>query len=420
MEFPKDRSAEPLSQPLAQQDRELTPWERARTSEARLRAVQASGLLDSVQEPGFDSLTAVTARLLKCAASFISVVDGERDFYKSQHGFPEALAQARQMQGQTFCHFTLDRDEALVIHDTHSRPEWKAVPTVQSLGVRAYVGVPLKSGGENIGSFCVIDTVPRDWTADELETIRQLAASAARELDLRAALAAARQAAATARAQALSRERVLAVVAHDLRAPLQVIQLSAKLLQRSGGVGAPHETVTHRMLSAVGMMTAMVDSLLKSTDAPPHLQPVAASTLAADAVDMMTPMADKFSMSLVQETLPDATLQVDYGQLVRVLGNLIGNSLKYSPAGSTIRVAGNRRGDTIDITVTDNGVGMTDEEMARAFEPGWQSESAKARQDGVGLGLGIVKSLVEANQGQVRLESRPGMGTSVTISLPCS
>jgi len=418
MEFPKDRSAEPLLQPLAPVAGAVSTRDQARTSVARLRAVQASGLLDSVQEPGFDSLTAVTARLLRCAASFISVVDGERDFYKSQHGFPEALAQARQMQGQTFCHFTLDRDEALVINDTHAQPEWKAVPTVQTLGVRAYVGVPLKSGGQNIGSFCVIDTVPREWTADELETIRQLAASAARELDLRAALAAARQAAATARAQALSRERVLAVVAHDLRAPLQVIQLSAKLLQRSGGTG--HDAVTHRMLSAVGMMTTMVDSLLKSTDAAPQLQPVAAATLAADAVDMMTPMADKFSMTLLLERLPEVTLQVDYGQLVRVLGNLIGNSLKYSPAGSTIRVSGARRGATLDITVTDNGVGMTDEEVARAFEPGWQSESAKARNDGVGLGLGIVQSLVEANHGQVRLESRSGMGTSVTISLPCA
>ncbi|WP_311224236.1 MULTISPECIES: GAF domain-containing sensor histidine kinase [unclassified Acidovorax] len=414
MHFPDDRPAEsvapstPDSETLAQ----------ARASSSRLDAVRATGLLDSPQEAGFDSLTTTTARLLNAAVCFISVLDEGRDFYKSQSGFPDPLAQARQLEGPTFCHFTLDRDDALVINDTLASPVWSAVPTVQTLGVRAYVGVPLKSAGENIGSFCVVDTVPRDWTADELETIRQLAASAARELDLRAALASAQQAAVTARVQALSRERVLAVVAHDLRTPLQVLQLSAKLLQRSGD--QRNEAVTTRMLSAVGMMATMVDGLLKATDFQSSVQPVTIDTLAGDAVDMMAPIAEKFAIALTLGPLPDAVVRVDYGQLVRVLGNLIGNSLKYSPTGSAIRVTAARQGSSVEMTVTDNGVGMSAEEVARAFDAGWQSEAAKARKDGVGLGLGIVKSLVEANRGQVRMESLPGMGTSVTITLPCA
>ena len=414
MHFPEDRPAEsvapstPDSETLAQ----------ARASSLRLGAVRATGLLDSPQEMGFDSLTTTTARLLNAAVCFISVVDEGRDFYKSQSGFPDPLARARQLEGPTFCHFTLDRDDALVINDTLASPVWSAVPTVQTLGVRAYVGVPLKSAGENIGSFCVVDTVPRDWTADELETIRQLAASAARELDLRAALASAQQAAVTARAQALSRERVLAVVAHDLRTPLQVLQLSAKLLQRSGD--QRNEAVTTRMLSAVGMMATMVDGLLKATDFQSSVQPVTIDTLTGDAVDMMAPIAEKFAIALTLGPLPDAVVRVDYGQLVRVLGNLIGNSLKYSPTGSAIRVTAIRQGSSVEMTVTDNGVGMSAEEVARAFDAGWQSEAAKARKDGVGLGLGIVKSLVEANRGQVRMESLPGMGTSVTITLPCA
>ncbi|MEZ4179860.1 sensor domain-containing diguanylate cyclase, partial [Salmonella enterica] len=79
-----------------------------------------SGLLDSPAEPGFDSLTATAARLLGAAACFISIVDEQRDFYKSQSGFPEPLATAREMAGATFCHFTLDRDDVLAIDDTHS------------------------------------------------------------------------------------------------------------------------------------------------------------------------------------------------------------------------------------------------------------------------------------------------------------
>lgn len=388
----------------------------------RLKAVRDSGLLDSPAEPGFDNLTATAARLLGAAACFISIVDEQRDFYKSQYGFPEPLATAREMAGATFCHFTLDRDDVLAIGDTHSDPKWRAVPTVDSLGVRAYAGVPLRWAGQNIGSFCVIDTVPRAWTPDELETIRQLAASAARELDLRAAVAEAREAAAMARAQALSRESVLAVVAHDLRTPLQVLQLSATRLQR--GRDPQDSAVLQRMLSAVGIMTAMVEGLLKPSQSPSTVQAIAVAQLSADAVHMMAPLAEKCSTMLSLGDLPDAVVRVDYGQMVRVLGNLIGNSLKYSPEGSCVRLSGAWAGapgaQWVELTVADNGVGMTPEEVAQAFDPGWQSERARARNDGVGLGLAIVKSLVESNGGRVRMESRPGDGTSVTLALPCA
>lgn len=389
-----------------------------RASQVRMAAVRASGLLDSPTEPSFDSLTATTARLLGAAVCFISVVDETRDFYKSQSGFPDQLAQAREMDGETFCHFTLDRDDPLVINDTLTSPTWSAVPTVHSLGVRAYVGVPMKLAGENIGSFCVVDTVPREWTVQELETIRQLAVSAARELDLRAALAVAQELTATARAQALSRERVLAVVAHDLRAPLQVLQLSATLLQRTDG--SRNASVTARMLSAVSMMTTLVDGLLQTADPQSAVQPVTVATLAGDALDMMAPIGEKFSIALVLGAMPDAVVRVDYGQLVRALGNLIGNSLKYSPAGSTVRLSAAQHGASVELTVADSGVGMNADEVARAFDAGWQSDAARARKDGVGLGLGIVKSMVEANHGQVRIDSCPGVGTSVTITLPCA
>lgn len=397
------------------------PWD-SQASPRRLRAVRDSGLLDSPAEPGFDSLTATAARLLGAAACFISIVDERRDFYKSQSGFPEPLATAREMEGATFCHFTLDRDDVLAIEDTHSDPKWRAVPTVDSLGVRAYAGVPLQWDGQNIGSFCVIDVVPRAWTPDELETIRQLAASAARELDLRAAVAEARHAAAMARAQALSRESVLAVVAHDLRTPLQVLQLSATRLQRSSDT--QEGAILQRMQSAIGIMATMVEGLLKPSESPSTVQAIPVAQLSADAVHMMAPLAEKCRTTLSLGDLPDAVVRVDYGQMVRVLGNLVGNSLKYSPEGSCVRLSGALAGTPhapwVELTVTDNGVGMSPEEVAQAFDPGWQSERARLRNDGVGLGLAIVKSLVESNGGQVRMESRPGAGTSVTIALPCA
>lgn len=159
---------------------------------ARLAAVRATGLVDTAAEPAFDRLTRLAVRVLRVPASFLSLVEEGRDFYKAATGFGEPLASARELAGRTFCHYSIAAatpDRPLVIPDTRADPVYRAVPTVESLGVAAYVGVPLVVDGEPVGSFCAIDTRPRDWTADEVEVLRELAASAQREIELRRALA---------------------------------------------------------------------------------------------------------------------------------------------------------------------------------------------------------------------------------------
>jgi PAS domain S-box-containing protein len=153
---------------------------------ARLAALRESGLLDSEPEEAFDALTRLAARLVRVPASFISLVDEDRDFYKSCVGFGEPLATVRQLEGTTFCHYAIASPGPLVIPDTRADPRYRDVPTVTSLGVAAYLGIPIRTGeGLVLGSFCAIDFVPRAWTADEIETMTVLAASAEREFELR-------------------------------------------------------------------------------------------------------------------------------------------------------------------------------------------------------------------------------------------
>lgn len=177
---------------------------------ARLAALRATGLLDTEPEPAFDRLTRMAVRLLKVPATFLSLVDEDRDFYKASTGFGEPLASAREMAGRTFCHFSIaGTGGPLVIPDTLADEVYRRVPTVHSLGVAAYVGVPLVIDGQAIGSFCAIDTEPRLWTDAEVEVLTELAASAQREIELRRALARARAAAQTAERTQREREEFL-------------------------------------------------------------------------------------------------------------------------------------------------------------------------------------------------------------------
>lgn len=385
----------------------------------RLAAVQRTDLLDAPPEEAFDALTRLAALLLKAPASFVSIVDGDRDFYVSQVGLPEPLATTRQLTGRTFCHHALAHDGPLVIADTHGEPAWRSVPTVDSLGVRSYVGVPLRVQGHTVGSFCVIDSQPREWSATELEVIDQLAMSAARELSLREAAHRARLDAKRAQDAMVAKEKVIAIVAHDLRSPLQVVKLSAVVLERTGNQA--QGVLARRVLNATVAMHRLVEELLFDNRIAPaqgsRPERIAAARLLGDVLDMMGQIAARAGVALQLGDVADGEVLVDHGQMLRVFSNLVGNATKHCAAGTKVLLAAARDADHLVLSVADDGCGLSVEQQGNAFEAGWQGADSLARGDGAGLGLSIVRTLVEHNGGQVTLASQLGQGTTVTVRL---
>ncbi len=391
------------------------------SSPRRLTVVQRSELLDTQSEETFDSLSRLAATLIGAPASFLSVVDGKRDFYKSQCGFPEPLASERQVSGRTFCHYVVAGSAPLVIDDTHAHPTWRAVPVVESLGVRAYLGVPVLVDGQPIGSFSVVDNSPRSWKASEIETLVQLSLAATREIELRLTLKVAKAEAERANGLAKANEELLAVVIHDLRTPLQVIRMSATLLSRTAS--PTQRSHLDRLMRATDSVRGLVDTLVPNCIARnsslvvlPTLIPTA--RLLGDAADAMGMVAERAGISLLVDPGSAGSVLVDYPQMLRVLGNLIGNCVKYCPVGSSVRLNAREVGDNVFLSVSDDGPGMSVADQKHAFERGWQGRDGIARQDGSGLGLTIVRGLVEQNEGSVTLASRPGCGTEVTVRLP--
>lgn len=150
----------------------------------RLRSVRSSGLLDTASD-SFDRLTRLAHLLLGVSATFLSVVDEDHDFYLSQIGLGEPLSTTRTLSGTTFCHLTISNEGPLVIDDTRIDPVHRAIPTVESLGVAAYLGVPVRlPDGHMLGSFCAVDHEPRVWTTIEQDVMVELARSAEREIAL--------------------------------------------------------------------------------------------------------------------------------------------------------------------------------------------------------------------------------------------
>jgi signal transduction histidine kinase len=109
----------------------------------------------------------------------------------------------------------------------------------------------------------------------------------------------------------------------------------------------------------------------------------------------------------------------DRGGMEAVFINLVSNAIKYTPKGGSVNVSLNREGKSIRLMVVDTGIGMSEEDRKRIFEKFYRIKTEQTRSiAGSGLGLSIVKGIVDAHNGRIRVESEPGKGTTVIVSLP--
>ncbi|MDP9003774.1 MAG: GAF domain-containing sensor histidine kinase [Verrucomicrobiota bacterium] len=390
----------------------------------RLAAVLQTGLLDTPPEESFDRLTRLAAKLLGIPTTFISLVDQGRDFYKSCFGLGEPLASTRQLEGRTFCHHAIVSSAPLIINDTMEHPVFREIPTVQSLGVRAYAGIPLITNeGHAIGSFCAIDFAPRAWSPLDVEILTELAASAMREIKLRSAVRDAETHARAAQDAVRSREEVLAVVAHDLRTPLNFIKMGAQLVAEAPDA-KENAQLLERVQGAVDLMNLLIEDLLEVAKIEAgrmaiHPKPLSAQTLVDDAIKMSEPLAGRYQIGLLADFEPSLPLVLaDYERIVRVFSNLIVNAVKFSAPGSEVRINATRGDETVRFSVIDSGPGIPVEDLERIFDRFWQADSADRR--GAGLGLAIVKAIVNAHGGTIAVTSTIGQGSDFHFDLPAA
>jgi diguanylate cyclase (GGDEF)-like protein len=157
---------------------------------ARLAALGELGILDTAPEPEFDRFTTLAAELLGVPVSLVSLVDRDRQFFKSAHGLTDAWAAARETPlSHSFCRHPVATGKPLVITDARRDKRFTDNLAVRDLSVIAYAGMPLVlSDGYAVGALCAIDTEPHEWTERDLRILGDLAAAVATMFDLRRAL----------------------------------------------------------------------------------------------------------------------------------------------------------------------------------------------------------------------------------------
>jgi light-regulated signal transduction histidine kinase (bacteriophytochrome) len=255
------------------------------------------------------------------------------------------------------------------------------------------------------------------WTPSDLEAADELRRRAI-EVDLERRLVSEQQAVRT-------RDDLIAVVSHDLRNPLSAILIQAELMLKTALVGSeeklhPLHIGAERIARSATHMKALIEDLLDLASIETqrftlHLQSVESRVLLDEALLAASPLAEAKRISIAVDVIDLPRLEADPERIFRVLSNLLGNAIKFTPEGGIITLRAAPSGDELLITVIDTGPGIAADQLPHVFERYWKARPAS--QAGAGLGLYIARGIVEAHGGRIWAESSAG-GARLIFTLP--
>ena len=308
-----------------------------------------------------------------------------------------------------------DEEAAMLSGDPRLRDLLKA------LRLTSLIFMPLSVRGETIGVLTLATGASSPtFTADDVAVATELARRASVSVDNA-------QLHTQAQDGLRSREDLLAIVSHDLRNPLGVVLTSSALLLRAAlptDKGDRARRQVEAIQRAGNRMNRLIRDLLdlgsiQGGQLVLTYRTQDARSLVVEAVESLQPLALRKSQLLVAVPPADAlVLSCDHERMIQVFANVVGNAMKFSPEGAHICVSVAAERGAVRFTVSDDGPGMTPEELRNMFDRSWQAK--RKNRDGIGLGLSIVKGIVERHGGRVSAESTVGAGTTVHFNIPSS
>ncbi len=224
-------------------------------------------------------------------------------------------------------------------------------------------------------------------------------------------------------------------VSHDLKNPIATLRLGAGLLDRAGHLNEQQRQLQERLLNTVAYMEELVTDLLDlgKIEMGLEMRPESfyLATLAAEVLEAFRPEAEEKAIELLVDMEPELRLLTDPVRLKQALRNLLGNAIKYTPAGGKVlltaygtevgrlETAATEARRLVTVKVADTGLGIPAEALPYIFDKFYRVQSGATRQiRGTGLGLAITKSIIEAHQGRIWVESEEGVGSTFSFTLP--
>ncbi len=378
----------------------------------RIKALKRYNILDTPPDGSFDRITKLAAKLFNVPIAIVTLVDTDRIWFKSRYGLD--VSEIGRDPG--LCASAILSDEIYLVEDALKDPRTLANPLVASeFGLQFYAAAPLKvQDGHNLGTLCIIDKHPRHLSNSEKQILQDLADILIDEMELRLA----------ARTAIYNQNQVLNIAAHDLKNPLTTITIWSELIKEKNDPQIVSEISDH-INKAAQKMSGIINELLESaaSDAGQiklHLIKLDFANLIQSIVETNQVLAKNKSQKIHLTIKDHPIVFADETKLTEIADNLINNAIKYSEKNKNIIITVKQENDKAVLEIIDEGPGFTEEDKKNLFQR-FTRLSAKPTggETSTGLGLSIVKALVEAHHGSITAESEgKNKGSKFIVEMP--
>jgi signal transduction histidine kinase len=325
-----------------------------------------------------------------------------------------------EIQKSPVTHQILTSHQPAIVADSTQDDRLQYRGEMQVEGIGSILYVPLVIRGKAEGVIGVYSSEPHHFSKDDAEFLSALAGGVATAIVNARAYQALEQA-------DEAKSEFVRMVTHELRSPLSAVQSMLKLIEQGyvGPLTAKQQDLVQRSQRRIAFLLAMVKDLLelaagKMDRFRGEKKEVVLNSLIAKVIDLMQASAEEKGLTVQVDVTqePLTVVGVEDG-LERVILNLVSNAVKYTPSGGSVAVRAWRENGEIRFEVSDTGIGIPEEALARIFSEFYRAKNAKAlSQEGTGLGLAIAKSVVEQHGGQISADSTEGKGSVFRVTLP--
>jgi len=391
----------------------------------RLAALKRYNILDTLPDDAFDDATRLVSYICGVPIAHISFIDEDRQWFKSEIG----VGVSEVPREISFCNYTILDTEIVEINDTHVNERFKDDPNVTGgFNVRFYAGVPLTTpDGYNIGTLCAVDHVVKELNDNQRNALSIIAKHVIAQLELGTKNNQLYTQRKIAERAVLARDSFLANMSHEIRTPLNAIIGFTDLLAQTKLDDTQRDYIGSVQIAGENLLLIVNDILDLSKIESGNL------TIETESFNLKKTLKHVYSLLKVKvqkevefnlfldAELPDMVIG-DQGRLNQILVNLIGNALKFTNEGE-VTVSVKKIDETEDsysfkFSIKDTGIGIPKDKLETIFERFTQGEESTTRTfGGTGLGLNIVKQLVELQKGEVHVKSTLNRGSEFFFTL---
>ncbi|MCZ4243614.1 GAF domain-containing sensor histidine kinase [Pedobacter punctiformis] len=382
--------------------------------EARLKKLRHYEILDTPPENAFDTIALLAAQIFDVPSAFVTFVDQDRVYFKANIS---DLKINEVRRDESFCSLAILDQQITVFEDTHAFPEFLTNPYVSAEGgIRFYAGAPLKtSEGFRLGTVCVIDSVARKPTAKQLNMLQMLSVIVMEKLESRIAT----------RKILRAHDDRLHMLVHDLKNPMTSISLQSELIGRIPEMNDKAVMIAGKINQQSKNIVDSLNNILSAArDEHGNIKLVKTKVNLAAILKQVEAnfgiILDHKNQKLNNLVIEPVEIFADAEKVKDIFENLIGNASKYSETGKEITISLTTTAHKVVVSIQDNGLGLSPDDLKRLFVKFARlSAVPTGRERSNGLGLSIVKMLVDLHKGKVWAQSEgKNMGSTFFVELP--